>query len=298
MANAQQDNIDDENIRIVQEYLNKFEIEWKETKMASHGQLVLNTITGSRLYDTYDLSTSDVDIVSVYSCPIIYFLGLDEVKSKHCVPVLTNNKAIPRSEQTIEELQSVKLDYLAYELSRFCNMMIQGNPIALEILSILTSRLELCKVEMSLWEPLIEKIVNTNALITQELVMAYESYANGQYKQAINLMGTAGYYDERSSKAMYHAIRVILEAIHVATNATGPRIVHEAEYIELMKQIKLRKLSFEETEQLFKDHVQKLNSIKQQKVYLELPKTVSNHTREVIHQWLVSIRLANSTVEF
>ena len=89
----------DRNLSIIEEHLHRFtQNVWSPSE---HGKLVLSTITGSRLYGTFDVETSDVDVVSVYICPLRYMIGLDDVKRKHCISTLTNNKSTPKGRYVV-----------------------------------------------------------------------------------------------------------------------------------------------------------------------------------------------------
>lgn len=280
----------DTNVSIVRQYLNQYEEDWKsEEHIKDHVPIVLSTITGSRLYNTHQSDKSDVDVVAVYMCHAHYLLGLEEIKKVHCLHAVTNNKSIPRKER----LQSVSLDYVTYEIGKFCNMLVSGNPIAIEILAVVDKKPELVGVKENNWNEIIEKLFKTDALITRELIDNYIGYARSQQQMATKLSQSSGIYDERAAKAMYHAIRVTLEAIHVASTGSGPRIIHDCNDIQLMKNIKLRILSLEDAQQTFNCLTQRMHFIitSASSIYSQLPNTANNEVKDFVHQWLVTMRM-------
>ncbi len=192
---------------------------------------------------------------------------------------------------------TAQLDYLSYELGRFCTMMITGNPIALEILALMVHeerRRRMVRLAFEEeWDRLLNYLTVRRALITKELIDNYVNYAKSQFNQARRLAESGGSYGERSCKSMYHGVRVLLEAIELLNGSLLPRMLHSTEHRRVMREIKDRVMDQQGAESYYGTLEKRALEMKSEvsNIYHSLPSVVTEQTKQFIQRWMVSLRI-------
>ena len=150
------------------------------------GKLIFTKTWGSHSHNT-NLPHSDMDFLAVYQAPTKDILSLN-----------------PPS----DTIEGNKPDYQAHELSKFCRLLLKGNPGVVEML--FTEKM--CYVAEA-WQELKEQRKN---FLSQRTVNQYLGYANGQLSKLTKgscLKTTGGKFNE---KWAYHAIRLLMDAQRIS----------------------------------------------------------------------------------
>lgn len=147
------------------------------------GRLIYWKVWGSHSHDTA-LPTSDVDFCGVYVADPYAILGLS-------------------TEHPPDTIAQTKPDYQLHEVTKFCDLLMKGNPGIIEMLY--TDKLEYSTPE---WETI---KAERKRFLSKQVVTQYLGYARGQLHkldlgQSLHTKG-----GKFSEKWAYHAYRLMLD---------------------------------------------------------------------------------------
>lgn len=224
------------------------------------GTLLFASIVGSF---SYNLNTpqSDKDYFAVYCAPLRDVLSLPELQP---VDVITTSKDT-----------NFNFDITLYEVSKFSELLKEGNPIIIQ--SLFTSHLYW---ESDSWKKL--KSIRLN-FITIQTIKSYVSYIKRQVK----------YMKEettRYSKHLYHSFRLLLE-IEKMIKCGEPRVWFEGKEKNFLMGVRNQEMEKQEYLKLLK---KRLKNVLETLPKLKLPKDISPGTVgfELLNKWLIDVRTA------
>jgi len=227
------------------------------------GRILYAKVWGSWSHNT-NVPGSDLDFLAVYVTPNKDLLGLrpptTTVVREH-IP-LTDVSPYPT------------YDLHAYEVKKFCDLLIKGNPGIIEALY--TERMCWNTAD---WEML---CLNRSKFMTQRVLEAYKGYAKGQLsrlRKDQSLHTTGGSYN---TKWAYHLVRLLLNAkrIHGGDN---PRVWKIGTELELLMDIRSGKFSRERIEEMAENILLRLR----ESPGITLPTKADT---EFLNRWLLCVR--------
>lgn len=242
----------------IEEFLSKF---------PPPGRLVMAKLWGSRSHNTHK-DTSDYDFSGVYICPTEQMVGL-----KPPIHTFKHDK-----EDDGEISKDLLPDYQFFEIGRFCELLMKGNPGILEML--FTDRHLI--VGCDDWKDLVDM---RDMFLTKQTVHQYLGYMNGQLKRLIAhkpLHTTGGVYNE---KWAYHILRLAEDAKRIAVGKP-PLVWKEGAERDFLMRVRNMEFSWQECQKLIESAITEVEAMKPFKIPDEADSAVLN-------KWLVELRRKN-----
>jgi len=201
------------------------------------GWTIFAKIWGSRSHNTA-LETSDEDFLAVYQSPTRSILSL-----------------YPPPE-TMDNPDGQKPDYQAYELKKFCGLLLKGNPNIVEMLFT-----EKFTYESPEWQ---ELKGHRKDFLTQTCVRQYLGYAEGQLKKLFAHGGEGGLHTKGgkySEKWAYHLVRLLWDARRIA-KGEEPIVWKEGEERDRLMDIRFGHTSPNVVEQMARALLAEIEALK------------------------------------
>ncbi len=217
------------------------------------GKLIFTKVWGSWSHNT-NLPDSDMDFLAVYQAPTKDVLSLN-----------------PPS----DTIEGNKPDYQGHELSKFCRLLLKGNPGVVEML--FTEKM--CYVAEA-WQELKEQRKN---FLSRKTVRQYLGYAEGQLNKLTKgsyLKTTGGRFNE---KWAYHLIRLLMDTQRI-TKGEDPVLWKEEEERSTLMDIRTRATSQEYVVEMAKRLIKDIDDRKP----WNLPE---ENDKEFLNDWMLRLRL-------
>jgi predicted nucleotidyltransferase len=216
----------------LQEFLNEYGVKFP-------GNIVFARIWGSVAYNTA-LPTSDCDFSVVYAIPPKELLSLYSPSD------------------TITSSESSKPDYHGYDIKKFCNLLIKGNPGLIECL--FTEKP--MYYGTSGWEDL---RLHRKSFLTTKVVKSYLGYVQGQLHRIKEGRSVHSKGGEQNEKHSYHMLRLAQDAYAIAEGGE-PTVYRTGSNQKLLMDIRNGIISIPDSIKMVQDQIDKIDSIKPWKV--------------------------------
>lgn len=228
-------------------------LEWTKRKdLEIRGWVLFSKVWGSHSHDT-QLPSSDVDYTGVYVAYNKDLLGLHPPSD-----TLTGNKP----------------DYQIHEVKKFCDLLIKGNPVIIEML--FTDRFMWSDPK---WKPLYD---NRKLFLSESVVKQYLGYSQAQLQRFRHSKPVHSKGGVAGEKWCYHMVRVAWDAERIATGGE-PKTWKDGEEKEKLMAIRTGVWT---TEQAIKEAEETIARIDAKKPW-PIPEKASE---KFLNDWLLWIR--------
>jgi predicted nucleotidyltransferase len=221
------------------------------------GKIIFAKIWGSRSFNLQN-HDSDWDFAGVYVLPLKEIIGIDSYR---------------------DVFNGDKPDFSFYEIKRFCELLLKGNPNFIEMLFTDKNTFETTD-----WASL-KKI--RKEFLCKQAVSQYIGYAEGQLSKLRkgSYLHTVG--GKQNEKWSYHIIRLLQDAHRIA-KGESPILWREGKEREFLKEIREGKINSDLIQELAEEKIKTIKSIK-----WEIPE-IGN--KEFLEKWLIAIRMSDFTL--
>jgi len=229
------------------------------------GKVLFAKLWGSRSHNTHK-EDSDYDFSGVYLHPTSKVLSLNP-------PPSTWN----------HDSDEEDVDYQFFEVHKFCELLVKGNPAILEMLYT-----ENYYVSTPEWD----RLRNLRHLfLSCEVVRQYLGYMSGQLKKLIAHDGKGGLHTKGGSyneKWAYHAMRLSEDAKRIASGKS-PVVWKEGTERDFLMTVRNGGLSLEACKELIEKSIADVDALKEGESW-PIPDEAD---RNVLNEWLLDIRKKN-----
>jgi uncharacterized protein len=242
-----------------------------QTFLAKHkfpGRVIFAKIWGSRSHNTQK-PDSDIDYSGVYVANTKDMLGLFQPPDV----VNADNEDGKVDKNTLPDFQF-------YEVYRFCELLLKGNPAIIE--QLWTEKLYHTSVE---WQRL-RKI--RNKFLFANVVHQYLGYMNGQLRRLIAHSGQKGLHTHGGAyneKFCYHILRLAEDAKRIA-KGLEPIVWKEGPERDFLMKVRNGEFSWEDCKSYIDEAIA---SVEAEKPF-NLPE---EGDKQALSDWLVQVRLEN-----
>ncbi len=239
---------------------------------------------GSHLYQTslHDTPCNDFDFWTVFQKDFSQQISLPSTHT-------TSNSVLT--------YQYNSLDYTCYEVDKFCEMLLQANPFALEILFSIPFAIDQVEKNtisstdsqfgMFLWDsdwtPL---VLMRERFVTKKLVSKYLGYGKSQLVTAVKEKDAS---NPHYVKSLYHAIRCALECVHILQH--GKLCMQwkdkQPESYQLLMQIRTQELKMESCKSKFNDLSKQVEELLSKS---KLKEDITDQDKKDLNEWVIKFR--------